>query len=648
MMPEAGLVEAVAEIFAPDGVLAREIAGYEHREAQVWMARGVARALDEDGQHFLAAEAGTGVGKTFAYLIPAALSGRRVVVSTATLNLQEEILNRYIPFMKRHIRPRLAACGIKGRRNYLCLSRFRQLAASRSSLFSKDDELEQLDDWLKESEVGDRSEIDWLADDSALWREVCCDPERCPGARCPDAALCFLTRLRRRAAASDIMVVNHHLFFSDLALKSRGFGEVMPRYEAVIFDEAHHIEDVAGRYFGQGFSSSQARELAADLERGLYEGHDQTLLEEVKLVRSRTDALVDAFPPRSGRYDFSHLMTADSPLPELLARLRDEMISLADILEAAGDSGEGIELARARAESLTESIGAFAAGMDENLVYWGERRQRSVSFNAVPVEIAPLLEEFLYREIHTLIFSSATLTCDGSFDYTSARLGLPEDAETMTLDTPFDYQGRTCLYVPGKGYPEPSDPANAEETAATVVRLAEMCPGGTLALFTSIASMRRCHELIVESGFTMPVFVQGDAPRGHLLEMFRREKRSLLLAVSSFWEGIDVPGESLACVVIDKLPFAVPDDPVVKARSDMVRRHGGNPFADYQVPRAVLSLRQGVGRLMRSGSDYGVMAILDVRLRSKGYGRTFLKSLPPAPLVDSTVEVEEFFRARRG
>ncbi len=645
-MDDGDFIDSVREIFSPDGVLARELDPYEQRDEQLRMACGVARALAGEEQCFLAAEAGTGVGKTFAYLIPAALSGCRVVISTATLNLQEQILNGYIPFVKKHIRPGIAACGIKGRRNYLCLQRFKQLAAGRSSLFSADAEVEKISDWLTETEIGDKSELDWLGDDAGLWNEVCCDPERCPGNRCPDASICFLNRLRRRAGAADILVVNHHLFFSDLALKSRGYGEVMPRYEAVIFDESHHVEDVAGRYFGRGFSSAQVRDLAADLERILFADQDQPLVEDIKLVRSRIDALADAFPPRPGRYDFSHLMASDSPLPGLLRHLVDGLFRLGHDLEDAG--GEGFDLFCSRAESLAEEIGYFAAEVEDNLVYWGERRRRGIAFTAMPIEVAPILTEFLYSETRAVIFSSATLACDGSFAYMASRLGLPEETETMMLDTPFDYQGRARLYVPAEGFPAPSDPANAEAAVKIIARLARMCPGGTLVLFTSVAAMRRCRETLAEMDFPLLVFVQGDAPRHHLLERFRGEKRSVLLAVASFWEGIDVPGESLACVVIDKLPFEVPDDPVLKARSETVRERGGKPFFDYQVPRAVISLRQGVGRLMRSATDYGVMAVLDVRLRSKGYGKIFLKSLPPAPLSDDLDEIESFFDRYRG
>ncbi len=636
---------AVREFFSPGGPLAGEFPSYEHRPGQVELACAVARALGAEEQRFLAAEAGTGVGKTLAYLLPAVLCGRRVVVSTATLNLQEEIISRAIPLLERVLARRIRACGVKGRRNYLCLARFRQVEAAAGSLFGVDEDVRRLAEWLDETDAGDRSEIGWLADDSPIWREVCCDPEQCAGGECPEFSLCFLTRLRRRAAASDIVVVNHHLFFSDLALRSRGFGEVVPRYEAVIFDEAHHIEDVAGRYFGLGFSSFRVRDLAADLERAAAACSVDGLDEEIKLVRSRVEALTAAFPPRPGRYDYGRLMGEDSPLPPLLSGLRDAMFTLARAIDRTGAGLAGAELFRSRAESIADDIGQFCGEACENMVYWGERRERSVAFMAVPVEVAPVLAENLYSETKAVIFCSATLTCGGSFDYMAGSLGLPEEAETLVIEPPFDYRNRSLLFVPEKGFPAPSSPDSSGAVAETVARLASICPGGTLALFTSVASMRRCHELLAAAELDMPVLVQGEAPRSHLLERFRSGGRSLLLAVASFWEGIDVPGEALACVVIDKLPFEVPDDPVVKARSEAVERRGGRPFFDLQVPRAVLSLRQGVGRLMRVAGDYGVMAVLDIRLRTKPYGRIFLESLPSAPLVATLGEVERFYRS---
>jgi len=666
------LAARMEEIFASGGLLAHHLPHYETRSGQLAMAQAVARTLDpeegragdaplEEGEHLLLVEAGTGTGKTLAYLVPAVLSGRRVVVSTNTINLQEQILAKEIPFIRRYLAPWLKALCVKGRQNYLCLQRWHQLlaghrqgqlfAGSGPSLPVDDRELTLVSRWLTETEQGDRAELRLLADDSQLWQAINAATGHCPGSSCPHATECFITRLRQRAARAHLLIVNHHLFFSDLAVRRFGHAEVLPRYEAVIFDEAHHLENIATRHFGLGISHYQIIDLVRDLEsmaeerlRGQERGR---LLQNARALAVEADLLKDFFPPERGRFPLLPLLRDRPEWPHTRQGLENGFLALGRQLEELGRSEEvwapllrrGQELADTFRAIVEPTAGDGAAG---DAIHWYERREKTVQLAASPIDIAPQLQQNLYQQVKAAVFTSATLRTGSDFRYVKSRLGLPESCPALALDTPFNYPQHTLLYVPGPDFPLPGSRDYPAHSLRVIRELIRHSRGRALLLFTSVEAMRRTAATLTGS-VSYPVLVQGDAPRSVLLEQFRHRTRSILLAVASFWEGVDVPGESLSCVIIDKLPFEVPSDPVIMARIDKIQAEGGNPFFDFQVPRAVLMLRQGVGRLMRSASDRGVLAILDVRLFSKGYGKIFRRSLPPSPISRELDQVEEFF-----
>jgi ATP-dependent DNA helicase DinG len=651
--PEAATGLDLAGIFGPDGLLARRLPGYEFRPGQLELAEAAWRNLTAPPGHgaaLLAAEAGTGIGKTLAYLVPAALSGRRVVVSTATLNLQDQILDKEIPFIREHLDPELTAMCVKGRQNYLCIYRWQQVAAApRKKMFGQGGEVAAIGDWLAATNTGDRSELTWLADGDPVWRAVSATASQCLGSSCPEWSSCFINRLRREAGKCRLLIVNHHLFFSDLALRRSGSGEVLPRYEAVIFDEAHHVEETATRYFGISVSFYQVTDLARDVETlaeaELDRKSGSKTVQLARALATQADRLVGLLPPRTGNFELFETVAALPAWAEEMQALDQMFTSLGGQLETLLVNGEIWGGFLRRTLELRSSLREIAAGDNRSMVYWLERREKTVVLSASPIEVAGELRENLYSQVQAAVFASATLGAGDDFGFFLKRMGLPERTETTVIPTPFDYAQRTRLFVPDRYFPLPGSATFGEESRRLLVELMRLAGGRTLALFTSFAAMQMAAEHLAAQQLPFPVHVQGQAPRAVLLENFSREVDSVLLAVASFWEGVDVPGESLSCVVIDKLPFEVPSDPVVKARVERIREAGGNPFADYQVPRAILALRQGVGRLMRRASDRGVLAILDGRLFAKGYGRTFLRSLPASPVIRDLADVADFWAA---
>ncbi|TBV79891.1 MAG: ATP-dependent DNA helicase [Desulfobulbaceae bacterium] len=654
-------------------------------------------------RHLLLAEAGTGTGKTLAYLVPAALSGRKVVISTNTINLQEQILAKEIPFIRRYLAPGLKAICVKGRQNYLCLYRWHQLQVnpqgrlfSRAGADGEEKTLTEIAAWLETTSSGDRAELSSLSDDSPLWAGLSAAADRCLGSSCAHRAECFITRLRGQAARAQLLIVNHHLFFSDLAVRRFGHAEVLPRYEAVIFDEAHHLENIATRYFGLSFSHYQVIDLVRDLEAMAEErlqAADRTrLLQAARSLGVEAGIFLNFFPHKRGRFPLIPLINEEPGWPQLcqswqgafsavirnleeltktaeiwgssLRRCQDLLSAFKTVTSPPGFSPVPATIAPSSFSAATEAKAQAEAGEQnpappviENgavdaagkpaitpkfSIYWYERREKSVQLVVSPIEVAGELRQHLYQQVKAAVLTSATLRTGNDFRYVKSRLGLPDDCPNLDIPTPFDYPGRTLLYVPGPDFPAPDQvqyPTAARREMAEIVRRSQ---GRALLLFTNISAMRQAAATLATT-VPYPLLVQGEAPRALLLAEFRRRTRSILLAVASFWEGVDVPGESLSCVIIDKLPFEVPSDPVIMARIDQIKAEGGNPFFDFQVPRAVLMLRQGVGRLLRSDRDRGVLAILDVRLFTKGYGRTFRKSLPPSPLSRDLNEVKKFF-----
>ena len=649
----------LTDLFRQGGRLARCLTNFEAREGQLAMAEAVAAVLlgtdgkcdDNNRARVLVVEAETGIGKTLAYLIPAALSGKRVVVSTATLNLQDQIIDKDLPLVEKILEKKIAAFCIKGRENYLCQYRWYQYRSNPQLSLVDDPWVEQIDSWLNKTVTGDRAELTWMSKKNGLWSKISAQSNHCLGADCPEAAGCFITQLRKRAGSARLLIVNHHLFFSDLALKKSGFGELLPRYEAVIFDEAHHLENVASAFFGKNFSHYQLIDLLGDIERqvktDLPPEMIDTLLPSVHGLKMRLDQFGRIFPVQTGRFSLQSLVT---DLTKKVWHEQVELVSagitgLADRLGDCFPFGDSWTVLTKRAGEQNDKLRDIALYFDNNdhkFVHWYEKRERAVILSATPIEVAKELQKNLYATVDSCILTSATLSSGGSFSYIKERLGLNEDAEVRQFSSPFDYRRRTLLYVPENSFPEPTDHEFLPIVGDRVLQILRLSKGRALVLFTSFKGMDALAAFL-EAASDYPVLVQGSASRNALLNSFRDETHSVLLAVASFWEGVDVVGESLSCVIIDKLPFEVPSDPVIQARMERIKEDGGNPFFDFQVPRAILTLRQGVGRLMRSVTDRGVIAIMDVRLFKKGYGRVFLKSLPASPITRDINDIANFY-----
>jgi ATP-dependent DNA helicase DinG len=647
-MPKKAAAAAKAEevtiegIFGPGGLLARAHPGYEFRPSQLEMACAAEEAF-EKRQHAVV-EAGTGTGKTLAYLIPAIRSGRRVVVSTATKSLQEQLFRKDVPFLQKHFAPNLKAALMKGRANFLCREKVHQMDGQAA--FKGIDEVDwfaQIRDWEKLTETGDRSELGFLPDDAELWNRIDARSDLCTGQKCAEFQRCFITAMHQRAHEADLVIVNHHLFFADLALRQDDFGSILPEYSAVVFDEAHEIEDVASDYFGRRLSSYRFEELARDTETTLRVLRIEAvpLRRHLARVRERGRSFFENFPEREGRYPFGPAergafleqnREAYGELCSALKRVEAELSSLTPKPE------EVLTLAR-RAADVRRELEFLLESREKSYVYWYERRGRGVFLAATPIDVSQILREQLFERFDTVLLTSATLAVGGRFDYLKQRLGvLP--AKERVLPQEFNFREQALLYIPG-AIPDVRDASFPASAADQIARLLEITQGRAFCLFTSYAQMKDVHERVA-GRVSFPLLLQGTAPRTALLERFRSTPNAVLFATSSFWQGVDVPGAQLSCVIIDKLPFAVPSDPVVAARVRALEEDGRNAFAEYQVPEAVLALKQGFGRLIRSKTDRGILAILDNRIRRMQYGRIFLESLPDYTTTQDLAEVARF------
>jgi ATP-dependent DNA helicase DinG len=636
---------------------------FEPRAGQVDMAAAVARVFEEGG--VLLAEAGTGTGKTLAYLVPAILSRERVLISTGTKNLQEQIYFKDIPALRDALGIPFTATYMKGRANYLCVHKLDQLTDGAGPA-AHDVFLPIIREWSARTDTGDRAELQDLPEDLAFWHDVSATADTCLGTECPRYDDCHVTRMRQRAAASDVVIVNHHLLCADAAVRQNAFGEVIPAFTRVILDEAHQLEDIATQYFGFNVSTYRLEELARDVERlvatgGVEDRHAKDeIAKAVERLRDHAQAFFVelAFAHRAnGRAKSEERVRATT---ESLGQTYDSAVNLTgalDIVESTlallrrptfddageGESPKGAEdaatLAR-RAGQLRDDLRFLLRGNDDSYVYFVEFRGRGTFLRASPIDVSTIVRDLLLDRMQTTVLTSATLTVDGSFDYIRTRLGIGR-ADEIRLASEFDFAHQAILYLPPK-MPDPRSENFAVAASREVIEILKRTRGRAFVLFTSYATMRAV-QAMAELALHYPIFAQGTAPRSQLLNQFRATPHAVLFATSSFWQGVDVVGEALSCVIVDKIPFASPGDPITAARIEQIRARGGDPFGEYQVPLAILALQQGLGRLIRHRRDRGVLAVLDPRLRTMGYGRRVVASLPPAPVVHDLESIETFF-----
>jgi ATP-dependent DNA helicase DinG len=649
--------------FAPGGALSKAHPEYEFRRGQLQMAEAIERALAE--KRHLIVEAGTGTGKTLAYLVPVIRSGKRVIISTGTKNLQEQLFFKDIPFLESVIFPngegKLRVCYMKGRNNYLCRQKLYDL--TNQPVLTGLEEIEHyraIAEWEKTTETGDRAEIATLPEVSAVWQKLDARTDRCTGSKCQQWERCFITEMHRRALESDIIIVNHHLFFADLAIKQSADGApdagILPEAAAVIFDEAHELEEVAGNYFSISVSNSRFDELVRDIEATLRtkKALPAPVLNACAGLRERSQFFFGLIPPGEGRFAFQNRA-------EFLEENGDEYLSvmnaltrLATELELIPNKPEEVFGFLRRIGELRTALSFVLEARDKNTVFWIERRgmtgggrgrsgQQNVFLQATPIDVSQILKQTLFENFEAVVLTSATLAVSSGFEYIRRRIGI-EHARELIVPSHYDYANQAILYVP-PDLPDPRSDLFPTKATEKVRRMLEITQGRAFCLFTSYSQMNEIYErLLGELGY--PMLLQGSAPKRALLEEFRNTPNAVLFATASFWQGVDVQGEQLSCVIIDRLPFAVPNDPVVAARINAIDSEGGNAFFEYQVPSAVISLKQGFGRLIRSLKDRGLLGLLDNRVLKQRYGRVFIDSLPPYRKTTDLADVEQFFGLR--
>jgi ATP-dependent DNA helicase DinG len=646
------------QFFSPGGVLSKTHPAYEFRRGQLQMAQAVEEALEE--KRHLIVEAGTGTGKTLAYLLPVIRSGKRVIISTGTKNLQEQLFHKDIPFLEQALFPdgksKLNVCYMKGRNNYLCRKKLYDLTSNPVlSGLEEIDHFSEISRWEKLTQIGDHAELAAVPETSILWHKLDARADSCTGQKCSEFERCFITEMRRRAAESDIVIVNHHLFFADLTIKQQSDyapdAGILPEVGAVIFDEAHELEDVASNYFGVTLSNARIDELARDVEQALTRNRKYSAGISGALGSLRDHAVLffSLLPTGNGRFAFENRRDFLEENGEEYDALRKSLQRLDSELQQLPEKPEEIFAFSRRADEMSFQLHFLMEEENPNTVFWIERRggrgasgrdRHTVFLQATPIDVAPILKLSLFDKLECAVLTSATLAVGGGFDYMRQRLGL-EHTRELLLPSHFDYESQALLYVP-PDLPDPRTPEFAALASERIRQLLEITRGRAFVLFTSFAQMKDVYERLCAQ-LPYRLFLQGEAPKNALLEEFRLTPNAVLFGTSSFWQGVDVQGEQLSCVIIDRLPFAVPSDPVVAARVKAIDAGGGNAFFDYQVPSAVITLKQGFGRLIRSLHDRGLLALLDNRILKKQYGRVFVESLPPYSRTTDLRKVEEFF-----
>jgi ATP-dependent DNA helicase DinG len=634
--------DPIQEILGPDAALAGPLKGFEFRPSQVELAHLIQKAIDEKVPAIV--EAGTGTGKTIAYLVPVVLSGKKTVISTGTKNLQDQIYFKDIPLLSKAMGKDIDAMLMKGRKNYLCLHRFHQ-TFSRPSLWGADQgkTRKKIEKWLERTEFADRGELAWMRDDDPLWDALSCNSDQCLGAECFHWEECYLNSVRQRAAQARIIIVNHHLFFADLMVKKEGFGEIIPRFQVAVFDEAHSVEEIATTYFGLALSTHQLMDLAADAEKEaaeLAEKAKKKMKEKLGLLKAGALHLQEMFDEADGKGRLSEetvrLIGAQTAhdIRIGLRFFREESSS-----DLPGESG--FRVLANRAHDLEERFDEILSLRGSNWLKWYERKKKNVTLHASPLDISESMNELLYQKTKTVVFTSATLSTNGNFEYFRSRVGLRSEVLEEIFPSHFDFQKQTLMYTP-QDLPAPNDPSFAQAVAGRIAELLRISEGRALVLFTSYHNLNVAHQVLAGQ-LPYTLFKQGDSPKSVLLDRFREDTHSILLATGSFWQGVDVPGEALSCLIIDKLPFDSPGDPLVAARIESIRTRGGNPFVDYQLPSAIIALKQGLGRLIRNSYDRGVLSVLDIRMTGARYGHFFFESLPKIPLTRDLADIQKFF-----
>ncbi len=640
------MTDSLNNVFTDDGLLSQAISGYRPRQQQIQMAHAVAEAIEQAS--VLIAEAGTGTGKTFAYLVPALLHGGKVIISTGTKTLQDQLFDRDIPLVRKVLSVPVTVALLKGRANYICHHHLER--AKTDGRFSGRDDvvhLARIDSYARTSTDGDRSGLAAVPEDASIWPMVTSTRENCLGSECPFHSQCFVLEARKQALQADVVVVNHHLFFADLVLRDEGAGELLPACNSVIFDEAHQLPDTASVFFGEQLSSNQLVELGRDIRMELAtNAADATDLEQqARRIEKAARDLRLKFDNETARKTYDEVI-ADADFVAALDEAERELAELIRQLDIHAARSEGLHHCWERAAHLSDALQGWRNQADMNHVRWIEVFAASVHMNSTPLSVADAFRNQLAGHPKAWIFTSATLSVRQDFSHYQQRMGL-EAASTQSWDSPFDYQNQSLLYVP-EGMPDPNSAGYTQAVVERALPVIEAAGGRTFFLFTSLRAMRDARTMLANlmqsKGLDLPLLMQGEGSRSELLAAFRGLGNAILLGSQSFWEGVDVRGDALSLVIIDRLPFAPPDDPVLAARIAKINGEGRNAFMEYQLPEAVISLRQGAGRLIRDERDRGVLMICDPRLIAKSYGRRIWQSLPPMRRTRDADEVCRFLR----